>query len=233
MFMKIFGAIATIIGLWFILWFIIIFIGITFIFDIDTCSKDLMETVKSPNGEYTIKTYLRNCGATVDFEIVADLCDESDKCKEIYSGYHESVSFVYWIDNENVFINQKTLNIHKDKYNGYDYDDAFRPYNIDNYKSMYLINKNNNEYKLDGLEADYIDEMTTSIFTFNKGNSFNDYDFIFKIVDSEKKSNDEYLLKIDNNKMYLINDNKMSELNTTDYEYMKKIMTSSDLYKFN
>ena len=229
MFMKIFGGIATLICLF----FIIIFIGITFIFGIDTCSKDLIESVKSPNQEYTIKTYLRNCGATVDFEVVADLCDKNDKCKKIYSGYHESVSFVYWIDNDNVFINQKTLNIHKDKYNGYDYDDAFRLYSIEDYKEMYLIDKDNNEYKLDGLEADYIDEIATSIFDFNKSNSFNDYDFTFKIVDLEEKSTDEYLLKIDNNKMYLINSDKMSELNRTDYEYMKKILTSNDLYNFS
>lgn len=230
MVMKIFGGIATLICLF----FIIIFIGITFIFGVDTCSKDLIESVKSPNGEYTIKTYLRNCGATVDFEVVADLCDKNDKCKNIYSGYHESVSFVYWIDNDNVFINQKTLNIHKDKYNGYDYDDAFRLYrNIENYKEMYLIGKNNNEYKLDGIEADYIDEIATSIFDFNNSNSFNDYDFIFKIVDLEKKYTNEYLLKIDNNKMYLINSDKMSELNRTDYEYMKKILTSNDLYNFS
>lgn len=229
MFMKIFGGIATLICLF----FIIIFIGITFIFGIDTCSKDLMESVKSPNGDYTIKTYLRNCGATVDFEVVADLCDKNDKCKKIYSGYHESVSFVYWIDNDNVFINQKTLNIHKDKYDGYDYDDAFRPYSFDNYKLMYLINKDNQEYKLDGKDACYIDEMATSIFTFNKDNSFNDYDFIFKIVSLEKKTTNEYLIKIDNNKLYLINGDKMSELNRTDYEYIKKILTSKDLYNFS
>lgn len=230
MFMKLFGGIATLICLF----FIIIFIGIAFIFGIDTCSKDLMESIKSPNGEYTIKTYLRNCGATVDFEVVADLCDKNDKCKNIYSGYHESVSFVYWIDNDNVFINQKTLNIHKDKYNGYDYDVAFRlDRNIQYFKKMYLISKDKNEYKLDELEADYIDKMAASIFDFNKNNIFNDYDFTFKIVDFKKKSTKEYLLKINNNKMYLINSDKMSELNRTDYEYIKKILNSNDLYKFS
>ena len=230
MFMKLFGGIATLICLF----FIIIFIGIAFIFGIDTCSKDLMESIKSPSGEYTIKTYLRNCGATVDFEVVADLCDKNDKCKNIYSGYHESVSFVYWIDNDNVFINQKTLNIHKDKYNGYDYDAALRLYrNIQYFKKMYLISKDKNEYKLDELEADYIDKMATSIFDFNKNNTFNDYDFTFKIVDLKKKSTKEYLLKINNNKIYLINGDKMSELNRTDYEYIKKILNSNDLYKFS
>ena len=33
--------------------------------------------------------------------------------------------------------------------------------------------------------------------------------------------------------MYLINSDKMSELNRTDYEYMKKILTSNDLYNFS
>ena len=98
---------------------------------------------------------------------------------------------------------------------------------------MYLISRDNNEYKLDELEADYIDEIATSVFTFNKSNSFNDYDFTFKIVDLEKKSTDEYLLKIDDNKMYLINGDKMSKLNRTDYEYLKKIMVTNNLYNFN
>lgn len=197
-------------------------------------SKDLIETIKSPNGEYEIRTYLHNCGATCDFGVSADLCNKNDKCKEIYYCYHESESFVYWINNENVFINQKTLNIFKDKYDSMDYDNAFRlSRNIGYYKEMYLISRDNNEYKLDELEADYIDEMATSVFTFNNSNSFNDYDFIFKIVDLEKKSTNEYLLKIDNNKMYLINSDKMSELNRTDYEYMKKILTSNGLYNFS
>ncbi|MBS7020903.1 MAG: hypothetical protein KH135_03410 [Firmicutes bacterium] len=227
--MKIFGAIVTFICLW----FIIIFVGTIFIFGVDTCSKNLMELVKSPNGEYTIKTYLRNCGATVDFEIIADLCDKNDKCKKIYSGYHESVSFVYWINNENVFINQKTLNIHTDKYSGYDYDKAFRLYSIDAYKSMFLINKDKYEYKLDGMEANYINEEATSIFIFNKNNSYNDYDFTFKIVDFGKNTVNDYYLKIDNNKMYLIDGDKMSELNRTDYEYIKKIMITNKLYDFS
>ena len=68
MFMKMFGGIATLICLF----FIIIFIGITFIFGIDTCSKDLMESVKSPNGDYTIKTYLR-------IELIGFYIDEEGK----------------------------------------------------------------------------------------------------------------------------------------------------------
>ena len=80
------------------------------------CSKELLEKVESPNGEYSIKTYRKNCGATIDFSVTGELCSKDDKCKEIYLCYHESDSLVYWIDDETVFINNKTLNIHKDKY---------------------------------------------------------------------------------------------------------------------
>lgn len=227
MFIKLFGTIATLVCLF----FIIIFIGITYIFGIDTCSKDLIESVKSPNGEYTIKTYLRNCGATVDFEVVADLCDKNNECDDIYHHYHERDSFVYWIDNDNVSINQKKLNIHKDKFNNYDYDNRFILYS--SYKLMYFIDKENNKYKISPEDAYYIDKYATSMFIFNKYFVANDYNLILRIVDSEKKKTNEYLLKIDDNKMYLINSDKMSELNRTDYEYMKKILTSNGLYNFS
>ena len=199
----------------------------------DNCSMDLIESVKSPNGKYTLKTYLKNCGATVDFHIIAMLCDKENKCKKIYDCYHEYNSFIYWIDDENVFINQKKLNVFKDKYNNYDYENAFRlTKNVDYYKEMYLINKDNYEYKLDGYDVDYIDEFSKSIFSFNKKNTINDYDFIFKILDLEKNKITKYFLKIQDDKMYIINDNKMSILNRSDYEYMKKILIKNKLYDF-
>lgn len=89
------------------------------------CSKDLIESVTSPDEKYTIKTYLINCGATVDWSVKADLCDENDECKQIYNCYHENASSVYWIDDETVFINNKTLNIHKDKYDWRRDDDYY------------------------------------------------------------------------------------------------------------
>ena len=214
----------------------IFFIILTLILILTGCdagSKDLIEVIESPNGEYEIRTYLHNCGATCDFGVSADLCDKNNKCKEIYFSYHENISFVYWIDEENVFINQKTLNIFKDKYDSLDYDNAFRLFgNYDEYKAIYLINKDN-EYKLTNTDISYIDEVSKSIFTFNKKNIYVDYDFIFKIINIKDNTSTEYLLKIDNNKMYMINNDKMSELNRTDYEYIKRILISKDLYSFN
>ena len=206
----------------------------------DTCSKELIEIVKSPNGKYEIRTYLRNCGALSAWELIADLCDTSNgKCKEIYYFYRESDSFVYWIDDENVFINQRTLNIFKDKYHCHIcYDPEFHLYGGMVSKDIYLIDKNGSDYKLSGTNVYYIDEYGKDIFNFDKANIYDDYDFIMKVVDNYIEDggvdeSGEYFLKIDNNKMYLINDDKMSELNRTDYEYLKKILVSNNLYDFS
>lgn len=86
------------------------------------CQQDLLQSVESPNGEYTINTYRENCGATTDFVVTGELCNKNNKCKEIYTCYHEDDSFVYWIDDQNVFINNKKLNIYNDKYDWHDDD---------------------------------------------------------------------------------------------------------------
>lgn len=82
----------------------------------DTCSKSKLESITSPNQEYTINSYRHNCGATVDYQVTAELC-KNNLCLEIYKCYHEKDSYIYWLDNENVFINNKKLNIKKDSYN--------------------------------------------------------------------------------------------------------------------
>ena len=91
----------------------------------DICSKETLEKVSSPNNEYTITTYLKNCGATTPFIVTATLCAKKTKCKEIYTCEEEKSSYVYWIDNENVFINNKILNIKEDKYNSV-YDENYK-----------------------------------------------------------------------------------------------------------
>ncbi len=199
----------------------------------DTCSKDLIETVKSPNGKYEIRTYLRNCGATVAFELIADLCDTStDECKEIYYFYREKVSFVYWIDDENVSINNRTLNIFKDTYHCYLCNDREFYLYSEKDEEIYLINNENKNFKIEGIDVGYI-KYSDSIFTFDKQNIYSDYDFKIQIDFVKYNTSKEYLLKIDNNKMYVINDDKMSELNRADYEYLKKILISNNLYDFS
>lgn len=83
----------------------------------NNCSKEILETVVSPDGNKSIVVYLENCGATIDWIITADLCNSNNNCKEIYNCYRDRDSKVYWIDNENIFINNKKLNVYKDSYN--------------------------------------------------------------------------------------------------------------------
>jgi hypothetical protein len=201
----------------------------------DTCSMDLLETINSPDEKYSIKTYKRNCGATVDFGIVGMLCNNKNKkCKKIYYSYHEYNSFVYWIDNKNVFINNKELNIYKDKYKNYDYDNAFRlEKTIDYSRKIYLIDRNNNEHQISGFDADYIYNKSTSIFDFkNTKTDFDKYDFILRIIELKTDKKIDYYLTIDNNKMYLKNENQVSIFNRSDYEYMKKVLIENNLYTF-
>lgn len=128
---------------------------------------------------------------------------------------------------------KKKLNIFKDRHNSDDYDEAFiLSRNIDYYKTMYLIDENGHEYKLYGTEADYIDRVATSMFDFNKIRVYDDYDFILKIVDLKTNSTKEYFLKISNNNMFIIDSDRMSKLNRTDYEYLKKILVINHLYEF-
>ncbi len=82
----------------------------------DNCSKEMLETVPSPDKNNTIVVYLKNCGATVSWIVTANLCDSNNNCKEIYNCYREHEAKVYWIDNENIFINNKKLNVYKDYY---------------------------------------------------------------------------------------------------------------------
>ncbi|MCM1544526.1 MAG: DUF5412 domain-containing protein [Ruminococcus sp.] len=63
-----------------------------------------------------INVYLCNSGATTDFAIKADFVDGNGKSKTIYWAYHESEANVRWIDSENVSINSRILNVHKDVY---------------------------------------------------------------------------------------------------------------------
>lgn len=90
---------------------------IMILFDDNTCVLENLENVKSPNNEYKIITYKENCHATVDYTVKAKLCTNDNECKDIYTCYQEKDSYVYWIDNETVSINNKILNIKKDIYN--------------------------------------------------------------------------------------------------------------------
>lgn len=96
---------------------------------------ELLSSTISPNGKYRIDTFRSNCGATCSFGIIGELCDNKNKCKEIYRGYKEYSSYVYWIDNKTIFINNKILNVFTEKYD-YRKDDNY-------YEKRYTGSQNN------------------------------------------------------------------------------------------
>ena len=78
---------------------------------------EFMETVYSPNENYKINSYLVNAGATVDFSV---RCEVVNACtgekRNLFWEYHCEKANIEWIDDDNVKINGKKLNIHSDTY---------------------------------------------------------------------------------------------------------------------
>ncbi|WP_246627303.1 DUF5412 family protein [Paenibacillus solanacearum] len=79
----------------------------------------LLETSTSPTGAYTLRAYVNNGGATVDYAVlgVVEYNDRKGKPKKnIYWNYNESTVNMVWVNLETVVINGHTLNVLSDKY---------------------------------------------------------------------------------------------------------------------
>ena len=220
--------------IWFVLFSFVIILLCTIIFLLigdDSCSKELLESIKSPNDIYTINTYLHNCHATVDFNVTAELCDRKKKCKEIYDVYHERDSFVYWIDETNVFINGKKLNIYKDTYSWHDddnYEDKlFKLYPNYDFK-IYITDQSNEKYRISEEEVEYIIEMMKKYKFSNDKKVNQDYHYRLKIINLNmalESNTEEYGLVMNNdNSLSIIQKDKYIELNRTDTEFLKRIL---------
>jgi hypothetical protein len=74
---------------------------------------DLISEVSSPKGTYTLKAYVNNGGATVDYAVRGELNfnKENRKPKNIYWNYHESSASIEWIDERTVVINGHKLKV--------------------------------------------------------------------------------------------------------------------------
>ncbi|MGL5693095.1 MAG: DUF5412 family protein [Peptostreptococcaceae bacterium] len=72
----------------------------------------------SPNGDYTVKTYLCNGGATVDLAVRGELIVNSKfkKKRNIYWQYRSNESNIAWKDNETVVINGIEIYLPNGKY---------------------------------------------------------------------------------------------------------------------
>jgi hypothetical protein len=85
---------------------------------------ELLATSDSPGNTYTLKVYLVNAGgATGGFAIRGELLNNKKGThKNIYWQYREEKAKVEWIDESNLIINGKKLNVEQDIYD-YRYDE--------------------------------------------------------------------------------------------------------------
>lgn len=88
-------------------------------FDIGRLPKgELISEAISPNGEYTVKAYVSDGGATTDFAVLGVLKynTKDKKSKNIYWNYHEDTANIKWVDNDTVIFNGKQLNVLHDTF---------------------------------------------------------------------------------------------------------------------
>lgn len=72
----------------------------------------------SPDGKYTVKTYLNNGGATVSYAVfgVLHFNDSKKKPKNIYWQYRMEEGAVHWQDSETVVINGTSIDVPSGRY---------------------------------------------------------------------------------------------------------------------
>jgi hypothetical protein len=85
-------------------------------------SEDLITTTHSPNGNYTVKLYLTNGGATTSFGITGYLEGPLWFKKIIYDDYKTDQAEVHWLNNNTVSINRHKLNLNKGQTYNYQND---------------------------------------------------------------------------------------------------------------
>lgn len=88
-------------------------------YDIDRIEPgELLVEEVSPGGEYTVKTYLNNGGATVNYAVLGVLYfnDSKKKPKNIYWQYEMENSTVQWHDSDTIIINGKRIDVPDGKY---------------------------------------------------------------------------------------------------------------------
>jgi hypothetical protein len=105
---------------------IIIFIivgGVSYVinwafFDIQRINgQEYLDKSISPNGTYTVTTYLNNGGATTDYVVLGTLKNNiNGKIKNIYWQYRCEESEMEWLNDETIKINGIELNVKSEIY---------------------------------------------------------------------------------------------------------------------
>ena len=72
----------------------------------------------SPDGNYTLKAYVANGGATTNYTVRGELIfnQKGSKAKNIYWNQREDSADIKWLDNDTVVINGHSLDVPKDKF---------------------------------------------------------------------------------------------------------------------
>ena len=76
-----------------------------------TSSDKLLQESISQSGKYSIKAYLHNGGATVDWAVNCDLIIDDKKTKRIYRDYHIKEANIIWINENTVSINNHIIDL--------------------------------------------------------------------------------------------------------------------------
>ncbi|HGE5781593.1 MULTISPECIES: DUF5412 domain-containing protein [Bacillus] len=80
---------------------------------------ELIQTVKSPDGTYTLRAYVVNGGATTSFAVRGELVFNKRKIlktKNIYWNYREDQANIEWKDEDTVIINNHKLHVPDERY---------------------------------------------------------------------------------------------------------------------
>lgn len=72
----------------------------------------------SPNGEYTLRAYVTDGGATGSYAVRGELVfhEKRNKTKNIYWNYREEAAEITWKDRHTVVINGHELDVRRDTY---------------------------------------------------------------------------------------------------------------------
>lgn len=88
-------------------------------FDVNRLPRgEYLTEESSPDGNYTLKAYVVNGGATTSYTIRGELIfnQKNKKAKNIYWNHKEDGAVIKRLDNDTVIINGHSLDVHKDKF---------------------------------------------------------------------------------------------------------------------
>ena len=88
--------------------------------------EEVIGVYPSPNDTYVLTTYLNSGNITTDFSVLGRIKNtKTNVSKNIYWKYHCNVSYVRWLDDTTVVINDAIINVRKDVYTNSDYDPRY------------------------------------------------------------------------------------------------------------